>query len=91
MSIILKAPHRESERPAAEEHVGVIAAEDQVSREATIHGTCPIAAAGAYIVERTIAVVAVAGNGQLKGRGKGAGTLVAAPTQALSVQFGFCG
>ena len=80
---ILKATYRVAERAAAAAHVGTATEEEQVPRANTIHGTRPIDADGANKVERTIAVVAVAGNGQFKWRGKSTGCIVAAPALAF--------
>jgi len=44
-------------------HVGIAAVEVQAARVSAIYGTRPIVAVGTNIVERTIAVVAVACHG----------------------------
>jgi len=61
---ILKATDREAVRAVVVVHVGIAAVEVQVPRVSTIYGTRPIVAVGTHIVERTIAVVAVACHGQ---------------------------
>jgi hypothetical protein len=63
--LILKAPHREPVRAVVAVHVGIATVEVQVLSVRSIHSTRPIVAVGAYIVERTIAVVAVARHRQL--------------------------
>ncbi len=62
--LIFDAAHRASAPPVVAAHIGTIAAEEQVPRAATIHGTRPIAAEVAYIGKRTIGDVAAAGKGQ---------------------------
>lgn len=89
VNLILKATNREAVRPAEAGHEGTGTAEEQVLRVGTIQATRPIVAAGAYIAERTSAVVAEACNGQLKRRGKGPSAIVAAPALAFCIPLGF--
>ena len=62
---ILKTTNRESERPIEGEHVGIAAVEVEAASTRAANRTTPIAAEGTDIVERTIAEVAVARQGQL--------------------------
>ena len=57
---ILKATYRVSVCSVVGVHVGIATIEVQVACICTANRTTPIVAVGTYIVERTIAVVAVA-------------------------------
>ena len=61
---ILKATNRAPVRSVAGVHAGITASEAEVARIGTANRTAPIAAAGTYKAERTIAEVAVARHGQ---------------------------
>ncbi len=61
---VLEATHRESERSVTVVHDGIAAVEVEDVGVGAINRTAPIAAAGPHIVERTIAVVAVASHGE---------------------------
>lgn len=58
------ATHREPVGSVVRVHVGIAAIEVQVSGVSATHRTGPIVAVATHIVERTIAVVAVAGHRQ---------------------------
>ena len=62
---ILKTTNRASARPKAGAHVGIAAAEDEAASIRAANRTTPIEAGGTDKVERTIAEVAVARQGQL--------------------------
>lgn len=62
--LILKAAHRVSVCSVVGIHVGIAAIEVEVARIGAANRTAPIVAVGTDIVERTIAVVAVARHGQ---------------------------
>ena len=61
---ILKTADREAVCTVVAIHVGIAAVEVQVSGVGTIYRTRPVVAVATHSVERTIAVVAVAGHGQ---------------------------
>ena len=63
-AIILKATNRESVSSVVGVHVGIAAIEVEVAGIGAANRTTPIVAVGTDIIERTIAVVAVARHGQ---------------------------
>lgn len=63
-AIILKATNRVSVCSIVGVHVGIATIEVEVAGIGTINRTAPIVAVGTDIVERTIAVIAVARHGQ---------------------------
>jgi hypothetical protein len=63
-AIILKATNRVSVCPIVGVHAGIAAIEEEVASICAANCTAPIVAVGTDIVERTIAVVAVARHGQ---------------------------
>ena len=89
--LILEATDSAPERPVIAVHAGNAATEVQAPRARTRHGTRPIVAAAADIVERTIAAVAVARQGQFQRRGISPGRIAAAPALALFFPLGFGG
>lgn len=78
--LILKAPNRAPDRSEVGIHAGIAAIEVEVARTGTANRTAPIVAVGTDIEERTIAVVAVARQGQFKRRIKSTYCIVVAPT-----------
>ena len=86
---ILNTTYRVSGCSTAGEHVGTAATEAEEASSRAANCSTPIAAEGTDRVERTTGAAAAARHGQFKRRGKSTCCILATPTCAFVIKFGF--